>query len=136
VDGGQLHRLGRRLVDLSRAATGQAGDPSLTAGQVAVLEDVIKHPGSSVNEIHERTGFVQSHISVSVAKLRERGLLDTAPDPLDGRRIRIRVAGNAMQAITRRANRDIGPAVEETVRDPERARRVIALLDELAELLG
>jgi DNA-binding MarR family transcriptional regulator len=136
MDGGQLHRLGRRLIELSRVATGQAGDPALTAGQVAVLEDVIKHPDSSVNEIRERTGFVQSHVSVSVAKLKVRGIIETEPDPFDKRRIQVRVAADAMDAIAQRANRDIDTAVTEAVTDPERARRVIDLLDELAALLG
>jgi DNA-binding MarR family transcriptional regulator len=136
VDGGQLHRLGRRLIEMSRAATGQAGDLELTPGQVAVLEDVIEHPDSSVGEIHERTGFVQSHVSVSVAKLKERGLVETKPDPADRRRVRVHVTKEAMDAIMRRSNRGIGGAVARAVQDPARTERVIALLDELAELLG
>jgi hypothetical protein len=41
-----------------------------------------------------------------------------------------------MDAIARRANRDIDTVVAEAVADPEQARRVIDLLDELAALLG
>jgi DNA-binding MarR family transcriptional regulator len=136
MDGGQLHRLGRRLIELSRAATGQVDDRALTAGQVAVLEDVIKHPDSSVNEIRVRTGFVQSHVSVSVAKLKERGIVETAPDHFDRRRIQVRVVPDAMRTVTQRTNRDIDGAVAEAVTDPERARRVLDLLDELATLLA
>src|SRR5205807_233426 len=55
VDGGQLHRLGRRLIELSRAVTTQGSDPALTPGELAVLEDVLRHPDSSVSEIQART---------------------------------------------------------------------------------
>ncbi|TCO52508.1 MarR family winged helix-turn-helix transcriptional regulator [Actinocrispum wychmicini] len=136
MDGGQLYRLGRRLVELSRAAAGQSGDLVLTAGQTVVLEDVIKHPGGSVGEIQERTGLVQSHVSVSVAKLRQHGLVRTTADPDDGRKVRVWVTEDTMRAITRRATRGVDESITSAVGDPERARRVIALLDELADLLA
>ncbi|MFC4591211.1 MarR family winged helix-turn-helix transcriptional regulator [Sphaerisporangium corydalis] len=135
MDGGQLHRLGRRLIELSAAATGEAGDLRLTPGELAVLEDAIKHPDGSVGEIHQRTGFAQSHVSVSVSRLRERGLVETTADRADGRRTRVRVTGEALQAITRRAARDTGDAIARAVPTPAEARRVAALLDELATLL-
>src|SRR3954452_16774664 len=91
VDGGQLHRLGRRLIELSRQATGEPGDLTLTPGEAAVLEDVITHPGSSVSEIAQRTSFVQSHVSASVARLAQRGVLTAGSDPTDGRRTRVQV---------------------------------------------
>lgn len=135
MDGGQLHRLGRRLIELSRAATGQSGDLAMTPGQTAVLEDVIKHPGSSVREIQNRTGFVQSHVSASIAKLRQHGVVRTAADPDDGRKVRVWVTNETMRAIGRRAERDIGETVRNAVGDPERAQRLIELLDEVAKLL-
>ncbi|TNC29590.1 MarR family transcriptional regulator [Amycolatopsis alkalitolerans] len=135
MDGGQLHRLGRRLIELSAAATGQPGDLELTPGERAVLEDVIRHPGGSVGEIRERTGFVQSHVSASVARLRERGLITTAADPRDGRRTRVRVTDRTSRAITRRAGRRIDNAVASAVADRAQAARALVLLDELARLL-
>jgi DNA-binding MarR family transcriptional regulator len=135
VDGGQLHRLGKRLLELSRAVTTQAGDPSLTPGELAVLEDALAHPGSSVSEIQARTGFVQSHVSVSVARLKQRGLVQTAADPADGRRTRVRVSEAAKQAIISRASRRIDHAVSRAVGDPDQAQRVTVLLQELARLL-
>ncbi|MEW9531655.1 MarR family winged helix-turn-helix transcriptional regulator [Microbispora sp. NPDC049125] len=135
MDGGQLHRLGRRLIDLSAAVTGEAGDLELTPGEAAVLEDVIKHPDGSVTEVHQRTGFAQSHVSASVARLKERGLIETVSDPLDGRRTRLRVTDEALKAITRRASRRVDEVIGRTVTEPAEAGRVIALLDELAALL-
>jgi DNA-binding MarR family transcriptional regulator len=135
MDGGQLHRLGKRLLELSGAVTTQAGDPALTPGELAVLEDALTHPGSSVSEIQARTGFVQSHVSASVARLRQRGLVQTTPDPADGRRTRVRVARDARRAIMARAGRRVDQAIARAVDDPDQARRVTVLLEELARLL-
>ncbi|TWP52021.1 winged helix DNA-binding protein [Lentzea tibetensis] len=133
MDGGRLHRLGRRLIELSRQATGPAGD--LTAGELAVVEDVVRHPDSAVGEIARRTGFVQSHVSASVARLAERGVLTSRPDPADGRRSLLKITDRAMAAIARRARRQVDEAVLAAFPNPADARRVLALLDELGDLL-
>jgi DNA-binding MarR family transcriptional regulator len=135
VDSGQLHRLGRRLIELSRAATSDTGDQTLTPAESAIVEDVIKNPGAAVTDISQRTGFVQSHVSASVARLRERGLLETATDPADGRRTTVQVSRSASRAITRRSRRPIDHTVNTAVSDAKTARRVVELLDELAEIL-
>ncbi|MEU6430065.1 MarR family transcriptional regulator [Microbispora sp. NPDC046973] len=135
MDGGRLHRLGKRLIELSSQVTGEVGDLSLTPGEAAVLEDVIKHPAGSVSEIHQRTGFVQSHVSASVSRLKARGLVETTTDPNDGRRTRVTIADEALQAITRRAARDIDQVIGHAVTDPVQARRAAELLEELADLL-
>jgi len=134
MDGVLLHRLGKRLIDLARQVTADAGDTELTPGEIAVLEDVLKHPGSVVTEIQARTGFAQSHVSTSVARLRERGLIVAAPDPEDRRRTRLTLAEIAHRAIMRRAGRPADDTIAEVV-GPEKAERVLQLLTELAELL-
>jgi DNA-binding MarR family transcriptional regulator len=135
VDGGRLHRLGKRLIDLSSQVTGESGDLQLTPGEAAVIEDVIKHPASSISEIQQRTGFVQGHVSKSVARLKARGLVETEPDPSDGRRTRVRIADAALQAIIRRAARRIDQVIGHTIDDPAQARRATELLEDLADLL-
>jgi DNA-binding MarR family transcriptional regulator len=100
-----------------------------------VLEDVIRHPASSVSEIGERTGFAQSHVSVSVSRLKARGLAETGTDPADARRTRVRAADSTLQAITRRTARSIGDTLSRTLADPAQARRAADLLQELAGLL-
>ena len=135
MDGVQLHRLGKRLIDLAREVTVQAGETSLTPGEVAVLEDALKHPDSSVGEIQVRTGFAQSHVSVSVARLRARGLIETTPDPADRRRTRVRLAEAARRAILRRASRPADDVMAQAIADPEQAKRASRLLDELVQLL-
>ena len=134
MDGVLLHRLGKRLIDLARLVTTEAGDTTLTPGEIAVLEDVLKHPDSAVGEIHARTGFAQSHVSVSVARLRELGLIEASPDPADRRRTTLRLADVAQRAIMRRASRPADDVVAEAV-GADNAQRVAELLDELAVLL-
>jgi DNA-binding MarR family transcriptional regulator len=135
MDGGELHRLGRRLLELSAQVTGEPGDLRLTPGEAAVIEDVIRHPASSIREIGERTGFAQSHVSMSVARLKTRGLAETETDPADGRRTRVRAADATVQAVTRRAARSIEDVLSRTLANPGQARRAAGLLQELAELL-
>ncbi|YCK39273.1 MarR family winged helix-turn-helix transcriptional regulator [Actinomadura sp. ATCC 39365] len=132
----RLRRLGRRLVELSKTAAGETKGPPLTPGEEAVFEDVLRHPGGTVGEIQARTGFVQSHVSASVARMRERGLVRTEPDPADGRRTLVTLTEPALAAVHRRAARPVEEAVRAAVGDdPERAARVVALLEELEALL-
>jgi DNA-binding MarR family transcriptional regulator len=133
MDGVRLHRLGKRLIDLSREVTVSAGDASLTPAEVAVIEDVLKHPGSAVSEIQARTGFAQSHVSESVARLKQRGLIETPRDPADRRRTPVRLSELARQAVLARAGRSADEVIARAARD--QAERVTMLLDELAELL-
>ncbi len=133
MDGGQLHRLGKRLIDLSRQVTGEPGDLSLTPGEAAVIEDVIAHPDSTVSEIGQRTGFVQSHVSASIARLRDRGVLGTAPDPADRRRTRVRLADEAL--VAGRAGRGVEDVLRRAAADATDAKRAKAILDELARIL-
>lgn len=135
MDGVSLHRLGKRLIDLARDVTVEDDASALTQGEVAVLEAVLKHPDSSVNEIHLFTGFVQSHVSASIQRLRTRGLLTTSTDPADRRRTRVRLAEPARLAIVQRASRPADAAIARVLDDPAQARRAVALLDELAALL-
>ena len=127
-----MHRLGKRLIDLSREVTTSAGDVALTPAEVAVVEDVLKHPGSAVSEIKVRTGFAQSHVSESVARLKERGLIETPPDAEDRRRTRVWLSEPARRAVLARAGRSADDVLARVVDD---AARVTALLDELADLL-
>ncbi len=135
MDGVQLHRLGKHLIDMARDVTTQVGDASLTPGEIAVLEDALKHPGSPVSEIQARTGFAQSHVSASVARLKERGLIETTPDPADRRRTRVELAARTKRAILARASGSADEVIAQAIPDPEKAERVNLLLEELAELL-
>ncbi|GAA2096723.1 hypothetical protein GCM10009759_26220 [Kitasatospora saccharophila] len=135
MDGVRLLRLGKRLTELGRAMVTDHASAALTPGEIAVISDVYQHPGSSVQDIRVRTGFAQSHVSTSVARLRERGLLDAAPDPADGRRTLLSVSALARGYIRARVARPAEPLLAQAVADPAQARRAAELLDELATLL-
>lgn len=131
---GQMHQLGKRLTQL---ATGALGETSLILGDTVVLEEVLENPGISIKAIHERTGLSQSHVSASVARLRERGLLETAPDRGSAWRSKSRAQPSdyALQTISRSQSRSADEAVAHAVHDPVQARRAIRLMAELADIL-
>ena len=66
------------------ATAGDAAVP-VSPSVIAVVEDLSRHPDSSITEIVARTGLVQSMVSTAVAQLRTDGLLSTSPDPRDRR---------------------------------------------------
>ncbi|GAA2014057.1 hypothetical protein GCM10009839_06160 [Catenulispora yoronensis] len=135
MDGVRLLRLGKRLTELGRELVTDPASATLTPGEIAVIADVYGHPGTSVQDVRARTGFAQSHVSTSVARLRERGLLDTGPDPADGRRTLLTASAEARDYIRARAADPAEPVLARAVPDPAAARRVAELLDELATLL-
>lgn len=133
-----MHRLGKRLVELSTEAADAPGAITLTPGETAVLEDAIEHPGSSVSMIHERTGFAQSHVSATVVRLKERGLLATAGDGRHARLAsawrsgtRVQPTAEAVKTITCR----VDEAIVGAIADPSEAGRAVTLMDELAAIL-
>ncbi|WP_214320212.1 helix-turn-helix domain-containing protein [Nonomuraea sediminis] len=135
MDAAQLHRLGRRLIELSAEVTGEVGDVALGAAEMVILEDAMKYPDSPIRDIQHRTGFAQSHVSAVIARLRSLGALETVADPGDGRRTLVRVAPGALRAMQGRGARDAVPALAAALHDEAAARRVTALLDELAGIL-
>jgi DNA-binding MarR family transcriptional regulator len=135
VDGVQLLRLSKRLADLARDVTTSAGPSTLTPAEVTILGTVLRRPDSSVSELAAATGFAQSHVSTSVARLREADLLAARPDPADGRVTRLRLTARARRAIRQRASTPARAALLSELGDPAEAKTAERLLDELAALL-
>lgn len=96
--------LGRRLMKLGEEAIPSSGFRALPASVRSVLVDALSHPGSSISDITGRTGFPQSHVSASVAKLRELGALVTEVDPADRRRTLVQAAPGVMQRASQRTS--------------------------------
>ncbi len=69
-----------------------------------VLIDVSEHPDSSIGDITARTGFPQSHVSASMARLRALGALETFLDPSDGRRTLVKLADGVRERQPTRAS--------------------------------
>jgi hypothetical protein len=128
----ELYLLGRRLMQIAESAL-----PSGKSATVArlVLIDVAFHPDSSISEITERTALHQSQVSAAVGRLRERGVLETGPDPADRRRTLVRTTP-AVKEIPRRTPISITDVLAGQLgaEQGERVTDAIAALDLLAEL--
>lgn len=85
--------------------------PTLPNGPSLVLRDVLAHRDSSINEICERTSLPQSYVSESVARLRDRGVLETRVDGDDRRRTLVRVSARHARTIARKAATPIDDAL-------------------------
>ncbi|HHU40167.1 MAG TPA: winged helix-turn-helix transcriptional regulator [Propionibacterium sp.] len=80
-----LNQLGRRLSGLARDLTHVHADKAATPGELAILDDLLVNGRSAVRDITDRTGFAQSHVSASLAKLTERGQVKWEKNPKDAR---------------------------------------------------
>jgi DNA-binding MarR family transcriptional regulator len=137
MNGLELYLLGRKLMKLGEEALPPSGLDDMGASVRSVLTDVFSHPGSSVSEIKDRTGFPQSHVSSSVARLRDLGVLVTAPDPADRRRTLVRPADGMVQKAVKRAASSVDTILAEAIGPDaeDRLPEVLAALDLLGELI-
>ncbi|NUP29288.1 MAG: MarR family transcriptional regulator [Nocardia sp.] len=139
MDAASLHLVARRLRAIAFVATGNTGRRRIPPSEYAVLEDIALHPGSAIRDITERTAITQSLVSRIVARFRDQGLLTTAPDPADGRRVLITVEPGVSEEVFRargRAPIELALNSELPHLSPEGRLRVVELLDELAGLVG
>jgi DNA-binding MarR family transcriptional regulator len=129
-----LFLLGRKLMQIAEGAL--PGGETATSRRL-VFVDVAYHPNSSITEITKRTGFPQSLVSTAVAGLREIGLLESGPDPLDRRRTLVRTtpALKAVQGRLTAVSINDLLAKELSADDQEELTNVIAALDLLSRLL-
>src|SRR5436190_17929609 len=87
MNGIELYLLGRTLMKIAEESMPRSDDAELPTSVRSVYLDVVANPNSSIGEIAERTGFPQSHVSASVARLRAIATaLETTVDPEDRRR--------------------------------------------------
>jgi DNA-binding MarR family transcriptional regulator len=86
MNAGELHRLARALREIAITATANPGEPRVSAGQLAIAEDISYHPGTSVSEVAARTGLAQSFVSRTIVRMSNTGTILTEADPTDGRR--------------------------------------------------
>lgn len=129
-----LFLLGRKLMQIA-----EQGLPQGKTGTSLrlIFVDVAYHPNSSITEITMRTGFPQSLVSTAVAKLRQLGLLESEPDPLDRRRTLVRTTpeSKARQERLRSASIDDVLARELTTEGRQELTQVVAAIDLLSRFL-
>lgn len=130
----ELFLLGRRLMQIAEQALPQG---KAATSLRLVLIDVAYHPGSSISEITERTGFPQSLVSLSVAKLRDIGVVETAPDPADRRRTLVHTTERMRERAQERAGSSIETAIVNHLGpdNEDQVDEALAALDVLGRLL-
>lgn len=109
------------------------GEQDLTATQWAVLAKLLERGPCSQNRLGRRTAMDAATIKGVVDRLGKRGLIETRPDPEDGRRLEVALspAGHALaQRIAPNAHR----ITEETLTPLTAAEQ--ATLVELLRKLG
>ncbi len=132
----ELYLLGRKLMKIAEEALPKPPTGGPPTSVRMILIDVAEHPDSSVGEIASRTGFPQSHVSASVARLRELGALVTSIDSRDRRRTLTRLAPGIRQR-SQRAAVPVDPVLAAALgsSDPTEVEAVIEALDGLAARL-
>jgi DNA-binding MarR family transcriptional regulator len=138
VNAVEVYLLGRKLMKIAESAfaADQPGGGLPTSVRM-VLVDISAHPGSSIGEITARTGFPQSHVSTSVARLREQGVLETSVDAVDGRRTLVSVGESFRERLATRPPVPVDAALAAELASPDRAdlAQVIDALEAVAERL-
>jgi hypothetical protein len=134
----ELFLLGRKLMKLGEEAIPPSARAQAAGANTSVrlvMADIAYHPGSSISEITERTGFPQSLVSLSVAKLRDFGAVVTEPDPADRRRT---LARPNEEVVQRGGTQHTAVPVDETLAKAIGAEAADQLPEALAalELLG
>lgn len=104
VNGVELFLLGRALMKIGEEALpeppGGAGRYAGSARLVLIVaSDIAVHPDTAVGEIAARTGLPQSQVSSAIARLKEAGSVQTAPDPVDRRRVLVRQAAEVSERV-------------------------------------
>jgi DNA-binding MarR family transcriptional regulator len=137
VDSGELFRLGRRLMELARAASSDPDDPSVPQGELAIISDLHAHPVTTVTEIRGRTGFAQSYVSAVVENMRTRGHVTKVADAADGRRTMIEVHPGILEVIRSRSLRPIDGVLSKALpgADPATIESLKKCLETLAAAL-
>lgn len=129
--------LGRRLTKIGETVLRGGAQPALPTGVGLVLRDVLAHPASSIRDITERTGLRQSYVSESVAKLRDRGIVETTADPNDARRTLASVTAGHPRNVAHLGTASVDTALAQAVgaSDPAVVASIIEVLEALAAQL-
>lgn len=129
-----MHRLGKKLIALSRQVDLEPQDAVSNPAEQLVLGDVALYPRSTIREIVERTGFTQGYVSKCVAGLVEQDLVATTIDDADRRRTLVVPTPRLVRAVKRRTL-PMETLLEHALSADGDPHEVLAMLDELADLL-
>ena len=129
-----LHHLGRRLSGLAGGMTHAQVAKGTTPGEMAILDDLLINGRSAVRDITERTGFAQSHVSASLAKLTERGQVKWEKNPKDARSRWADLAPKERARLEEAAATRVEDALAEEL-GVQDAEKLVKLLSRAAKIL-
>ena len=108
----------------------------LTPPQRIALRIVVDHGPLRLLEVAHRLDSTASKASRTVASLRDLGLLETEPDPEDGRAIQIVATAAGRRVVAERHVRLVGAVADLFAHtDPAERERIADLLGQLEPLL-
>ena len=139
MNAGELHRLARQLREIATRATQASGEDMPSLSEVAIVEDVARHPGSAIKEITERVRLAQSLVSKVVAQMQQEGIFVTETDPHDKRRVRVSVEPQVREKVLKpRGIQPIKASLKAVYPQlsAEQSAQVVKALEEVADLLG
>ncbi|WP_377268587.1 MarR family winged helix-turn-helix transcriptional regulator [Peterkaempfera sp. SMS 1(5)a] len=133
----ELHLFGRALSAAAVHAMQPTGSEPLSPTELVVLRCLHGQDGLAVGELARRCGFAQSRISTVVAALRDRGLLEAAPDPRDRRRNLVSTTALLRELAAAVPAVDATPLLRELLAAAgPRAEELVAALGEAAAVLA
>jgi DNA-binding MarR family transcriptional regulator len=135
----RLIRLARQLREIALKASQGGADLPLSIGELAIVENVARHPDSAITEIARSTGLAQSRVSRVVQDLSTEGVLQFWKDPRDRRQTLVRLDPEVRrQTLEDYSSRTIAEALTEATPhlSPAERERASQLLSELADLLA
>jgi DNA-binding MarR family transcriptional regulator len=132
---GELFILSRRLMKVAEDHL-PTGPRAANTSTRLILIDVAANSGTTISEIVVRTGYPQSLVSSTVAKLKEIGVVDSHADPVDRRRTLVTVTPMANDRA--RTNPAAAAPVEQTLADamPGASAREVAEVAAALDLLA
>ena len=99
MDVAHLHRLSRILREIALHAAAQDEDEKLSPSQIAIIEDIARHPKTTAQQIVQRIGIAQSQVSTIIAIFKQRKLLTATAAPEDGRKQLIEITPEFQKTI-------------------------------------
>lgn len=125
-----------RTMHLLRAGqyrVARGGGHALSHMDGKVLGFFARHPGATQKDLAAHSGRDKGQLARLIAGLKERGLLDAAPDEADRRSIRLQLSAEG-RAVHKALNAQARRVAERAVAalDGEQRRQLVALLHRLA----
>jgi DNA-binding MarR family transcriptional regulator len=133
-----LNRLARLLREVALRASQNGQELPISASELAVIENVARHPDSTISAISHSTGLAQSRVSTIVRDLTDEGVLEQRKLPPDRRETRVRLNPTTeSQAFDEFGARPVDEALSGAAPhlSAEEVARVLLLLEELLNLL-